>query len=164
MASNTVNKQNGYNPTVVATDASLEVFLEPWQELGVCVEGGKERIIYPGLEEPQWWEGNVALINSNRAWCGEYDEYLVQPSNLVHQGTPGAALQLLLNSIRTWFGVRLRWCCTDSRPWARWYQLRGLPLVGSECVCPQCNSSFVITQESAKPSAFGLPVHLSKAH
>ena len=46
---------------------------------------------------------------------------------------------------------------TDLRPWARWYQLRGLPLVGSECVCPQCNSSFVITRESAKPSAFGLP-------
>ena len=29
---------------------------------------------------------------------------------------------------------------TDSRPRARWYQLRGLPLVGSECVCPQCNN------------------------
>ena len=54
--------------------------------------------------------------------------------------------------------------CTDSRPRARWYQLRGLPLVGSECVCPQCNSSFVITRGSAKPSAFGLPVHLSRAH
>ena len=37
--------------------------------------------------------------------------------------------------------------CTDSRPWARWYQLRGLPLVGSECVCPQSNSSFVIRWE-----------------
>ena len=54
--------------------------------------------------------------------------------------------------------------CTDSRPRARWYQLRGLPLVGSECVCPQCNSSFVITRGSAKPSAFGLPVPLSRAH
>ena len=54
--------------------------------------------------------------------------------------------------------------CTVSRPRARWYQLRGLPLVGSECVCPQCNSSFVITRGSAKPSAFGLPVHLSRAH
>ena len=44
--------------------------------------------------------------------------------------------------------------CTDSRPRTRWYQLRGLPLVGSECVCPQCNSiSFVITRGSAKPSA-----------
>ena len=42
---------------------------------------------------------------------------------------------------------------TDSRPRARWYQLRGLPLVGSECVCPQCNSSFVITRGSDKPSA-----------
>ena len=31
--------------------------------------------------------------------------------------------------------------CTDSRPRARWYQLRGLPLVGSECVRPQWNSS-----------------------
>ena len=37
--------------------------------------------------------------------------------------------------------------CTDSRPWARWYRLRGLPLAGSECVCPQCNSYFVITRE-----------------
>ena len=26
--------------------------------------------------------------------------------------------------------------------WTRWYQLRGLPLVGSECICQQCNSSF----------------------
>ena len=33
--------------------------------------------------------------------------------------------------------------CTDSRPRARWYQLQGLPLVGSGCVFPQCNSSFV---------------------
>ena len=47
--------------------------------------------------------------------------------------------------------------CTDSRPRARWYQLRGLPLAGSECVCPPCNSSFVFTRGSAKPSAFGLP-------
>ena len=54
--------------------------------------------------------------------------------------------------------------CTDSRPRARWYQLRGLPLVGSECVCPQSNSAFVIARESAKPLAFGLPVHLSRAH
>ena len=53
---------------------------------------------------------------------------------------------------------------TDSRPRARWYQLRGLPLVGSECVFPQCNSSFVITRGSAKPSAFGFPVHLPRAH
>ena len=30
--------------------------------------------------------------------------------------------------------------------------------------CPQCHSSFVITRRSAKPSAFGLPVHLSRAH
>ena len=40
----------------------------------------------------------------------------------------------------------------------------GLPLVGSECVCPQCNGSFVITRGSTKPSAFGLPLHLSRAH
>ena len=40
--------------------------------------------------------------------------------------------------------------CTDSRPRARWYQLRGLPLVGSDCVCPQRNSSFVITRGSTK--------------
>ena len=52
--------------------------------------------------------------------------------------------------------------CTDSRPRAR-YQLRGLPLVGSECVCPQCDSSFVVTRGSAKPSAFGLPVHLKSS-
>ena len=54
--------------------------------------------------------------------------------------------------------------CTDSRPRARWYQLRGLPLVGSECVCPQCNSYVVFTRGSAKPSALGLPVHLSRPH
>ena len=44
--------------------------------------------------------------------------------------------------------------CTDSRPRARWYQLRGL-LVDSECVCPQC-SSFVIAREvpSHRSSAF----------
>ena len=34
-----------------------------------------------------------------------------------------------------------------------WYQLRGLPLVGSDCVCPQCSSSLVITRGSAMPSA-----------
>ena len=66
-----------------------------------------------------------------------------------------------------WAGSRtypIQLNCTESRPRARWYQLRGLPLVGSECVCPQCNSSFVITRRSANPSAFGLPVHLSRAH
>ena len=42
--------------------------------------------------------------------------------------------------------------------------LRGPPLVGSECVFPQCNNSFVITRGSAKPSAFGLPVHFPRAH
>ena len=36
-------------------------------------------------------------------------------------------------------------------------QLRGLPLVGSECVCPQSNTSVVITRGSAKPSAFAFP-------
>ena len=34
---------------------------------------------------------------------------------------------------------------------ARWYQLRGLPLVGPACVCPQCNSSIVVTRGSATP-------------
>ena len=51
---------------------------------------------------------------------------------------------------------------TDSQPRARWYPLRGLPLVDSECVCPQCNSYFVITRGSAMPAAFGLPVHRSR--
>ena len=37
-------------------------------------------------------------------------------------------------------------------------------LVGSECVCSHCYSSFVITRGSAKPSVFGLPVHFSRAH
>ena len=54
--------------------------------------------------------------------------------------------------------------CPDSRPRARWCQLQSLPLVGLECVCPQCKSSFIITWGGAKPSAFGLPVHLSRAH
>ena len=49
-----------------------------------------------------------------------------------------------------------------ARPRARWYQLRGLPLVGSQCVSPQCSSSLVITRGSATPSAMDLPVHLSK--
>ena len=50
--------------------------------------------------------------------------------------------------------------CTDSRPRSRWYQLRGLPLLGSECVCPQCNSSFVITR--GKCQAIGvMPSRLS---
>ena len=43
-----------------------------------------------------------------------------------------------------------------ARPRAWWYQLRGLPLVNSECVCPQCNSSFVVTRGSAMPSAMNL--------
>ena len=54
--------------------------------------------------------------------------------------------------------------CTDSRPRSRWYQVRGLPRVGSECFFPQCSSSFAITRGSAKRSAFGLSVHLSRAH
>ena len=49
-----------------------------------------------------------------------------------------------------------------ARPRARCYQLRGLPLVGSECACPQCNSLFVITRgsdmSSAMSSAMDLPV------
>ena len=36
--------------------------------------------------------------------------------------------------------------CTDSRPPARWYQLRAFSLVGSECVCLQCNYYFFICQ------------------
>ena len=46
---------------------------------------------------------------------------------------------------------------TDSRPRARWYQLLGLPLLGSQSVCPKCNTSFVITRGSAKPSSFDVP-------
>lgn len=54
--------------------------------------------------------------------------------------------------------------CTE--PWlrARLYLLWGLPLLDSECICPQCTFSFVIVRESAKPSAIGLPVHLSRAN
>ena len=48
-----------------------------------------------------------------------------------------------------------------ARPRARWYRLRGLPLVGSECVCPQCNSSFVIARASNMPSVIDLPVRIS---
>ena len=54
--------------------------------------------------------------------------------------------------------------CTNSRPRARWYQLRRIPLVGSESVFPQCYSLFVIARGSPKPSALGFPVHISKAH
>ena len=32
------------------------------------------------------------------------------------------------------------------------------------CACPQCSSYFVVTLGSAKPPAFDLPVHLSRAH
>ena len=53
--------------------------------------------------------------------------------------------------------------CINSRPRTRWCQLRGLPLVGSECVCPRCNSYFVNTRGSGKPSAFRLPIYLSSA-
>ena len=51
-----------------------------------------------------------------------------------------------------------------ARPRAWWYQLQGFPLVGSDCVCPQCNRSFVFSRGSAMPSAIDLPVHLSRAH
>ena len=57
-------------------------------------------------------------------------------------------------AVRRTYPIQLN--CTDSRPRARSYQLRELPLLGSECVCPRCDSSFVITRGSAKPSAFGL--------
>ena len=39
-----------------------------------------------------------------------------------------------------------------------------LPLVSSECVCPQCNSSFVSTRGSAMTSAMDLAVHLPRAN
>ena len=51
-----------------------------------------------------------------------------------------------------------------ARPRARWYQLRGLALVGLECVCSQCNSSFVITRGNVIcPSAMGLPVRILRS-
>ena len=56
------------------------------------------------------------------------------------------------------YPIQLNW--TDSRPRARCYQLRGLPPVGSECVCPQFNSAFFTTRGSAMPSAMYLPVHI----
>ena len=45
-----------------------------------------------------------------------------------------------------------------------WYQLRGLLSVGSEYICPQCNSSFIATRGSDMPAAMGLSVHLSRGH
>ena len=84
--------------------------------------------------------------------------------------TPATAAQCFSatekQSGRVWAAIRtypIQLSYTDSRPRARWYQLRGLPLVGLECVFPHCNSSFVIIRGSAKPLAFGLPVHLSRA-
>ena len=53
--------------------------------------------------------------------------------------------------------------CRLARPQARWYQLRGLPLVGSECVCPQCTCSFVIARGSDMPSAMDLPVRITRS-
>ena len=50
-------------------------------------------------------------------------------------------------AVRRTYPVQLN--CTDSRPRARLYQLRELPLVDSECVFLQCNSSFVFTRGSA---------------
>ena len=50
-----------------------------------------------------------------------------------------------------------------ARPRARWYQLRGLSLVGAECACPRCNSSFVITRGSDMPSAMDLPVRITRS-
>ena len=65
--------------------------------------------------------------------------------------TRGGVWHALPNLYTTLSGKLMNvWVCTDSRPRARWYQLRGLPLVGSDCVCPQRNSSFVITRGSTK--------------
>ena len=50
-----------------------------------------------------------------------------------------------------------------ARPRVRWYQLRGLPLVGSECVCLQCKSSFVIARGSDMPSAIDLPARITRS-
>ena len=43
--------------------------------------------------------------------------------------------------------------------------MRGLPLVGLECVCPQCNNSpFVVTRGiRAMPSAMDLPVRITRS-
>ena len=43
--------------------------------------------------------------------------------------------------------------CTNSQPRARWYQILGPSLIASKCVCPQCSSSFVIPEGSARSSA-----------
>ena len=50
-----------------------------------------------------------------------------------------------------------------ARPRTRWYELRGLSLVGSECIFPQCNIPFVITRGNIMPSAMDLPAHVSRA-
>ena len=74
----------------------------------------------------------------------------------------GSCLNLVAFKCRTCSTIAAP--CTKQRQRARRYLLWGLPLVGSECVCPQCTFSFVIVRESAKPSAIGLPVHLSRAN
>ena len=50
-----------------------------------------------------------------------------------------------------------------ARPRARWYHLRGLSLVASKYVCPQCNSSFVITRGRDTASAMELPIRISRS-
>ena len=49
------------------------------------------------------------------------------------------------------------------QPRAWWYQLRGLRLVSSECVYPQCYSSFVFARGSDTPSAMDLPVRITRS-
>ena len=50
-----------------------------------------------------------------------------------------------------------------ARPRARWVSAPRTSLVGSECVCPQRNSSFVITRGSDMPSAMDLPGCISRS-
>ena len=45
----------------------------------------------------------------------------------------------------------------------RRHQLRGLLLVGSKCVCPQCKCSLVMTWGRYMPSAMDLPVYISRS-
>ena len=69
----------------------------------------------------------------------------------MHRGTTGWTRQKPSSPFFILY-LQLELDYIHSRPRTRWYQLRGLPLVGSEGVCPQRNSSFVITRGKCNSS------------
>ena len=111
---------------------------------------------------PTWiMDSGNAPPSRSSACCGVFHWFLL----VSHTNTRDNVFQPPRTKLVTFWAVSraypVQLNCSDSRLWARRYHLRRIPFLTSECVCQQCNSSFVITRESALPLAMDLPVNIS---